>query len=434
MTRTSGLRLFAGLVLALGACSRGERPSAANPQCDEGDGGITLPPGFCAAVFADEVGVARHLVVTPAGDVYVSLEDARRSSANSTHVKGDNGRGGLIALRDTNADGRADVSFRITDASHSGMALRMPWLYSSSVATVVRYRLEPGTLAPVGPPDTIVDGFPDNGGHSSRSLALDDSGNLFVNVGSDTNACWQAGRGLDPCQELDGRAGIWRYDAERLHQAHDVSRRFATGIRNAVGLAWNPDLHALFATQHGRDGLHNSYPKLYSVEKSDDTPSEELIRVEAGDDYGWPYCYQDRALGRRVLAPEYGGDANKAGPCTDKKLPIAAFPGHWAPDGLLFYRGTQFPARYRDGVFITFHGSWNRNGPQDGYKVVFLPFAGDVPRDSSETFADGFAGRRKNPGGARFRPVGLAEAPDGSIYITDDQRGRIWRVTYSAKK
>ncbi len=421
------------LLLAVVACSKGEKPSAANPQCDEGNGGITLPPGFCASVFADEIGVARHLVVTPSGDVYVALEDAHRSSANSTKIRGDNGRGGMMALRDTNGDGRADIRSRITDDTHSGMALRGSWLYSSSVASVLRYRLQTGWLAPIGPPDTIVTGFPDNGGHSSRSLAFDDAGNLFVNIGSDTNACWDSGQALDPCPELDVRAGIWRFDPTRLHQVYDVSQRFATGIRNAVGLAWSPDLHALFATQHGRDGLHNSYRKLYSVEKSDDTPSEELLKVQAGDDYGWPYCYHDRVLKRRVLAPEYGGDANKAGRCADKKLPVAAFPGHWAPDGLLFYRGTKFPARYRNGIFITFHGSWNRNGPQDGYKVVFLPFVGGAPADSSETFADGFAGGRKSPGTARHRPVGLAEGPDGSLYISDDQRGRIWRVIYTAK-
>ena len=148
----------------------------------------------------------------------------------------------------------------------------------------------------------------------------------------------------------------------------------------------------------------------------------------------WPYCYHDRVLRRRVLAPEYGGDANKAGRCADKKLPVAAFPGHWGPDGLLFYRGTQLPARYRDGVFITLHGSWNRNGPQDGYKVIFQPFANGAPRDSGETFADGFAEGRKNPRGAEHRPVGLAEGPDGSLYISDDQRGRIWKIVYTRKK
>jgi glucose/arabinose dehydrogenase len=338
----------------------------------------------------------------------------------------------LIALRDTNADGRADVRFRINDASHSGTVLRLPWLYSSSVTSVLRYRLEPGKLAPIGAPDTIVTGLPD-GGHSSRSLALDDSGNLFVNVGSGSNVCRDSGQSPDPCPELDARAGIWRYDASRLHQAHDVSHRFATGIRNAVGLTWNPEFHALYATQHGRDDLHNAYPKLYSAEKSDDTPSELLMKVQSGDDYGWPYCYHDRALRRAVLAPEYGGDANKAGRCADKKAPIFAFPGHWAPDGLLFYKGTQFPARYRNGVFITFHGSWNRNGRQAGYKVAFLPFSGGVPRDSAETFAHGFAGGRMDPGSARYRPVGLAEGPDGSVYVSDDQTGRIWRIIYTGK-
>jgi glucose/arabinose dehydrogenase len=307
------------------------------------------------------------------------------------------------------------------------------------VTSVLRYRLEPGSLAPVGAPDTVVTGFPDTGGHSSRSLALDDSGNLFVNIGSDTNTCRSPGMASDlpnpdPCAELDVRAGIWRFDPTRLHQVYDVSQRYATGIRNAVGLAWNPGLHALYATQHGRDGLHQNYPKLYSNEKGNVTPSEEVLKVEAGDDYGWPYCYHDRALGRRVLAPEYGGDANKAGRCADKKLPVLAFPGHWAPDGLLFYQGTQFPARYRNGVFITFHGSWNRIGRQDGYKVVFVPSVGVAAGDSAETFADGFAGRKKDPGGAKYRPVGLAEGPDGSMYITDDQRGRIWRVVYTGKK
>src|SRR4029077_4039728 len=170
---------YASLLLIVTTCSKGERPSAANPQCDEGNGGITLPPGFCAAVFADEIGVARHLVVTPTGDVYVALENAEKSSANSTRVTGENGRGGMMALRDTNADGRADVRFRIIDASHSGMALRLPWLYSSTPTTVLRYRLDSTSLARIGGPDTIVTGMPD-GGHSSRSLALDDSGNLFV--------------------------------------------------------------------------------------------------------------------------------------------------------------------------------------------------------------------------------------------------------------
>ena len=202
MTSDRDLFKYAALLLCITACSIGG-DAALSDRCDRGDGGITLPPGFCASVFADEVGVARHLVVTPTGDVYVALEDANRSSANSTRVRGANGRGGMVALRDTNADGRADIRLHVGDGSRSGMALQSPWLYSSSVTSVLRYRLEPGSLAPVGAPDTVVTGFPDTGGHSSRSLALDDSGNLFVNIGSDTNACRPVGsagglQGLDP--------------------------------------------------------------------------------------------------------------------------------------------------------------------------------------------------------------------------------------------
>jgi hypothetical protein len=126
MKRVHDLFRHALLLLGIMACSAGERRSAASDRCDRGDGGITLPPGFCASVFADEVGVARHLVVTPTGDVYVALEDAHRPSANSTHVRGENGRGGIMALRDTNADGRADIRLRVNDDSHSGMAFRSP--------------------------------------------------------------------------------------------------------------------------------------------------------------------------------------------------------------------------------------------------------------------------------------------------------------------
>jgi glucose/arabinose dehydrogenase len=424
-------------LLCITACT-GDGKAALSDRCDRGNGGITLPPGFCASVFADEVGVARHLVVTPTGDVYVALENGNRSSANSTHMRGASGRGGIAALRDTNSDGRADIKMHIGDIHGSGLVLQDSWLYFSSITSVLRYRLEPGSLAPVGAPDTVVTGFPDTGGHSSRSLALDDAGNLLVNVGSDTDACRPLGspgvlQGLDPCEELEVRAGIWRFDPTKLHQVYDVSQRYATGLRNAVGLAWNPTLHALYATQHGRDGLHQRWPKLYSEAKGNDTPSEEVNRVEFGDDLGWPYCYHDRALSRRLLAPEYGGDAIKAGRCAGKKLPVLAFPGHWGPDGLLFYQGTQFPARYRNGAFIAFHGSWNRIPRQEGYKVVFVPFAAAVP-GAPETFADGFAGRHMDPGGAQHRPTGLAEGPDGALYISDDQRGRIWRVIYVGEK
>jgi glucose/arabinose dehydrogenase len=132
-----------------------------------------------------------------------------------------------------------------------------------------------------------------------------------------------------------------------------------------------------------------------------------------------------------VLAPEYGGDGKTVGQCAKKKEPLLTFPAHWAPMAALFYTGARFPARYRGGMFITFHGSWNRAPlPQAGYNVVFVPMKDGAPSDSYEVFADGFAGATKSPGGAAHRPVGIAQGPDGALYISDDKGGRIWRVTY----
>ncbi len=136
-----------------------------------------------------------------------------------------------------------------------------------------------------------------------------------------------------------------------------------------------------------------------------------------------------------MLAPEYGGDGKSVGRCAGATLPVIGFPGHWGPNGLLFYHGPMFPSRYRGGAFIAFHGSWNRSPmPQAGYKVVFVPGPPAGFRPGYETFADGFAGGDLDPGGATHRPAGLAQGPDGALYITDDQRGRVWRVTWEAAR
>jgi glucose/arabinose dehydrogenase len=134
-----------------------------------------------------------------------------------------------------------------------------------------------------------------------------------------------------------------------------------------------------------------------------------------------------------VLAPEYGGDGGKAvGVCTNKLAPVAAFPAHWAPNGMARYDGKNFPSRYRDGVFIAFHGSWNRAPyAQGGYNVVFQPLDGDHASGNCEIFADGFAGPVKTPEGAAHRPSGLAVGPDGALYVADDIRGRIYRIVYT---
>lgn len=385
---------------------------------------LKLPPWFSATTFADKVGAARHLVVGPNGDVYVALWD------------GGSGGGGVLALRDADGDGRADVQERFGDEGGSGLALRGDSLYFATWTTVYRYRLRPGELAPKTPPDIILEGLP-RSGHAARSIALGADGSLYVNIAAPTNSCQKVDTerespGLDPCPQLEQFGGIWRFDAERTHQKQADGERIATGLRNVVALAFEPESGALYGVQHGRDYLAENWPALYTPEQGAENAAEEFFRIERGGDYGWPYCYYDLRQKKKVLAPEYGGDGSAVGRCADKKMPLIAFPAHVAPDGLLFYRGGQFPERFRRGAFVTFHGSWFRTPfPQEGFNVVFVPFEGGVPSGAYEVFADGFAGERKHPSGARHRPVGLAEGPDGALYVSDDQGGRVWRVTYS---
>jgi len=396
-----------------------QQPSASR-RCDADNGGITLPAGFCAAVFADVTGGSpRHIAVAPNGDVFVALE-------------GRDGGGGVLALRDSNGDGKADQQERFGSQGGTGIAISNGWIYFAPSDRVVRWRLTTGRLAPTDEPETIVTGLP-TGGHSAKTLALDSRGAaLLVNIGSRTNACQQADRqrgspGIDPCTELETRAGIWRFDANRANQAQAAGARWATGIRNAVGMTIHYD--QLWVTQHGRDQLHDNWPELFDERKSAENPAEELLMVNRGDDFGWPYCYYDVDLHRLVLAPEYGGRGTEAGRCAEKKGAVTAFPGHWAPESLVFYTRAQFPERYRGGLFVAFHGSWNRAPlPQEGFRVVFVPLAGGRPGARYETFASGF--NRAQGGGTTRRPMGLAVAPDGSLFVTDDAGGRIWRVQW----
>jgi mono/diheme cytochrome c family protein len=184
-------------------------------------------------------------------------------------------------------------------------------------------------------------------------------------------------------------------------------------------------------TQHGRDQLHANWPDLYKPDQEATLPAEQVILLKQGGDYGWPECYYDPFVQELILAPEYGGDGKKTGVCATKTAPIAAFPAHWAPNGMAHYDKLQFPKRYREGVFIAFHGSWDRAPyPQGGYNVVFQPLSGDHASRQCEIFADGFAGAVKSPQAAAHRPSGLAVGPDGSLYVSDDVAGRIYRIVY----
>jgi glucose/arabinose dehydrogenase len=422
--------VLAGTAHAQNRLPPGMRP----PGCSAG---LQLPDGFCATVFAEGASGARHVVVAPNGDVFVNT-DPRRGARAAPGAAAPLSEGGILALRDTNGDGKADIQQRFGAAGGTGIALAGNLLYATAGNSIVRYRLEPGSLTPTGNPDTIVTGLPMTGTHHSHNFVLRGS-TLYVNIGSASNTCQQHDRqlespGFSPCTELDTRAGVWEFDASRLRQKPGDGRRFATGLRNSVALAHNPLDGYLYATVHGRDQLHDNWPRLFSIEKSAENPGEELVRIDRGADYGWPYCYHDVDRRGLVLAPEYGGDGQKTGQCSNKAQALMAFPGHWAPDGMLFYTGNQFPSQYRGGAFIAFHGSWNRAPlPQAGFRVVFVPFRSNRPTGSFTTFADGF---NPNPGagGARLarRPVGLAQAPDGSLFITDDTGGTIWRVSYRA--
>ena len=399
---------------------------SAPPACEPGNGGITLPQGFCAVVVADGLGAARHLTVAPNGDIFVSIR--------SEGGKG----GGIVALRDTNGDGKADAREQFGNVGGTGIALRNGYLYHANITTVVRYKMPAGALKPAGEPETIVAELPDQRSHAEKGIAFDDRGGLYVNVGAPSNACQQPDRrakvpGQDPCPLLERHGGIWRFDENTAGQKQADGKRFATGLRQMIGLAWHDG--ALWVVMHNRDSLDTLWPGQFTAEHNAEWPAEYLVRATDESNFGWPYCFYSNAEKKLVTNPEYGGDGKKTDRCGTFTAPAVAFPGHWAPDDLTFYTGTQFPARYRGGAFVAFHGSWNRAPlPQGGYNVSFIPFVDGKP-GTRETFADGFAGKTPlaNPNDAAARPAGLAVGPDGSLYVAEDAKGRIWRVIYTGK-
>lgn len=415
------------LAAALLACQP-EEASLTHPGCDPDNGGLSLPAGFCAVVFADSVGRARHIDVADDGTVFLALTNARGPDRSVIP-------GGVAVLRDLDRDGRADEITRFGENGGNEVLLDNGFLYFASDDAVMRYPFTEGWAGPPGPPDTLVSNLPAVANHTAKSLALGPNRALFVNIGSPSNACQADSRtpgspGLDPCPQLETRAGIWLFDADSLGQRQTDGIRFATGLRNVVALRTHPS-GALFGVVHGRDQLSSLWGDLFSDVDNAEKPSEEFVRIEEGDDFGWPYCYHDPATNQKVLAPEYGGDGTEVGRCADMNDPFIGFPAHWAPNDLEFYAGTQFPEEYEGGAFIAFHGSWNRAPlPQAGYNVVFAPFQGEVPNGDWEVFADGFAQRETSPRGALHRPVGLAVGPDGSLFISDSQRGTVWKVMY----
>ena len=430
------------LVIFLSSCQN--KKAFVIPKMDVDNGGLLLPDGFGALVVADSVGPTRHLAVNDNGDIYVKLRITTGDSGN-------------IALRDTTNDGKADIFQRFGDYPNDGsfateMRIHNGYLYFSSELVVYRQKLTPSKLIPEGKPEIlVVDHYPMKW-HNAKSLAFDNKGGMYVTFSASTNVCedWNSNtyytdkstadvKGYYPCPELNDLAGIWKFDEDRVGQSQSDGKRFATGLRSVVAISWNDEDNSLYAVQHGRDYLYGHAPHYYSPWQNAVLPAEEFMKIKEGDDFGWPYSYYDPFKHKKMLAPEYGGDGVHE--ATEFANPIMGLPAHWAPNDLLFYKGNQFPARYKKGAFIAFHGSTNRAPyPQAGYIVAFIPFDDDQlssalekPLDQWEVFADGFAGvdTITNMSDAHYRPMGLSEGPDGSLYISESKKGKIWRVVFT---
>lgn len=385
---------------------------------------LKLPAGFKATLIVEELGRNRHIAVNRNGDIYVKLEKLLKGK-------------GIVVLRDA-GKGKYEIIKSFGNYTGTGIAIKGDYLFASSDGQVFRYHFQNNEIVNPEKPDIIVTDLLEKGQHSSKSITLDNSGNIYVNIGAPSNSCQERDRtpgspGQDPCPWLDKAAAIWQFKADKFNQTYKDGLKYGSGIRNTVGLDWNTEINQLFVMQHGRDELHQDWPAIYDEKAGAELPAEEMFMVTKGSDFGWPYCYYDQLQKKKVLSPEYGGDGKEQGRCAKTGQPLMAFPGHWAPNALLFYTGTLFPEKYRNGAFIAFHGSWNRSPlPQKGFNVVFVPFKNGMPSGQFEIFADGFAGAKEisSPGEAKARPCGLAQGPDGALYISDSVNGKIWKISF----
>lgn len=429
-----GILLILCLFGIMSCSSQGDQSETMLPENESG--GLLLPAGFEATIVADSIGPARHLVVNDNGDIYVNL---RRSFED----------GGLVALRDTSGDGKADIikkfwNFDEPGNYHTAARIYNGYLYFSSNLRVYRTKLIPGKLLPEEKVDTLLTDDHDRRlhQHMQKPIAFDHQGNMYVPFGTPTDVCQDPDRtpgviGQDPCPNLEQHGGIWRFDANKLNQTQADGYHYAMGIRSVVAIDWNPADENLFVAVHGRDNLHTMWPNIYSPWDNAVLPSEEFLRVTEGSDFGWPFCYYDQLQGKKVLGPEYGGDGKIVGRCEEYDDPLIGFPGHFAPNALMFYDGNQFPDHYKEGAFVAFHGSTIRAPyPQAGYFVAFVPFRDGEPSGEWEVFANGFAGVDPivSTGDAKHRPVGLAAGPDGSVYITESVNGKIWKIRYTGDR
>ena len=345
---------------------------------------LKVPAGFTITTFAEGLDMPRMLAVAPNGDLYVS-----------NRVKGT-----ITLLRDANQDGKAEVVRQVAQKPHlHGLALKDGKLYLSAIREVyVADVLPDGGL---GEPRILYNNLPDAGQHANRTLRFGPDGQLYLSVGSTCNAC-----------DEDNPE-----NATLLQLKTDGSGRsvYATGLRNTIGFDWHPATGQLFGMDHGIDWL------------GDEAQMEELNHIKQGANYGWPSIMAD--------GKHYPANKPKTGETYaqfDAKAvrPLLVYKAHSAPLGLVFNRGAQFPAAYKNDAFVAMHGSWNRTQPS-GYKVVRVHFDAQGQPEKFEDFITGFL--VENDKSEFGRPCGLVQANDGSLLLSDDDNGVIYRVAYARK-
>lgn len=347
---------------------------------------LKMPAGFQVNVFAKDLGNARNLAVAPDGTVYLTRRE----------------EGDILALRDTNKDGRADLKQTVTSGHEyvNGITINQNRLYFATDKEL--YVANLGQNGTMTKPQQLINDLPDGGQHPNRTIAFGPDGMLYISVGSSCNAC------DEPNEE----------HATMLRAQPDGSKRtiFAQGLRNTIPFGWHPQTQEFWGMDHGSDWRGNTIPP------------EELNQLRQGQHYGWPFCWGDRRPDVYLSADPKG--ATKQEFCQKTQGPALTYTAHSAPLAMVFYTASQFPAQYRNDAFVTMRGSWNRNPPV-GYKVVRVRYQNGKPV-AFEDFISGFLNQKQQ---TQFgRPVGIAIAPDGSLLFTDDTNGVIYRVAYTAKK
>lgn len=339
----------------------------------------TVPEGFQVNVFAEDFKEPRWLAIAPNGNVFVA----------------DSGAGKVVVLRDSNNAGRAQENEVFASGLERpfGIAFHEDYVYIGNMDAVLRFHYDPKTSKRTGEAEKLMD-LP-RGGHSTRSLAFTADGKkLYVGVGSESNI---------NIEDDKRRAAVTICDPDGKN-----ARLYATGLRNPVGLALEPKTKQLWTTVNERDGL------------GDDLPPDYFTSVQDGGFYGWPYSYIGDNVDPRVKLqkPELVAKAI---------VPDVLLGAHRAPLQFAFYTGAQFPQKYRGGAFVAEHGSWNRS-LRAGYQVVFVAFKDGKPVSGPETFLAGLVtdpAQREVPG----RPVGVAVAADGSLLVSDDVAGVVYRIS-----